>query len=122
MLIMCRFGAKINLGIKDQQIFVFKRQTDKSITSQGRQFSRHVSLINLGGAKLAEMVRVNTRISSTLNDWLDKESESTGVPKSTLVMLALENFHREREVMSKMGDLTGIMKMLEEMKVKFDNN
>lgn len=67
---------------------------------------------------MAEMVRVNTRISSKLNEWLDKESEETGVPKSTLVMLALENFQREREVISKMGDMQSIMAMLEELSKK----
>jgi len=59
------------------------------------------------------MVRVNTRISSTLNDWLDKESKLTGVPKSTLVMLALENYYQQREVIKSMSDMGAIMKKLE---------
>lgn len=67
---------------------------------------------------MAEMVRVNTRISAKLNAWLDKESDETGVPKSTLVMLALENFQREREVISKMGDMQAVMAMLEELSKK----
>lgn len=67
---------------------------------------------------MAEMVRVNTRISAKLNAWLDKESDETGVPKSTLVMLALENFQREREVISKMGDMQAVMAMLEELSQK----
>lgn len=67
---------------------------------------------------MAEMVRVNTRISSTLNDWLDKLSEETGTPKSTLVMLALENFQREKEVMKSMSDMGAIMEKLVEIEKK----
>ena len=62
---------------------------------------------------MAEMVRVNTRISSTLNEWLDKESNETGVPKSTLVMLALENYYQQREVIKSMSDMGAIMEKLE---------
>ncbi|WP_338206321.1 ribbon-helix-helix domain-containing protein [Parageobacillus thermoglucosidasius] len=40
----------------------------------------------------AEMVRVNTRISTEINDWLDKYSARTGVPKSTIIHMALENY------------------------------
>lgn len=41
---------------------------------------------------MAEMVRVNTRISSELNEWLDKRSKATGVPKSALINIALEQY------------------------------
>lgn len=64
---------------------------------------------------MAEMVRVNTRISSTLNKWLDKESNETGMPKSTLVMLALENYYSQREVIKRMSDMGSIMEKLEEI-------
>lgn len=64
-----------------------------------------------------EMVRVNTRISEVANDWLDSESNRTGIPKSTLILLAVENYIREKEViqgMSDMGDLYAKMQQLEE--------
>jgi len=64
---------------------------------------------------MAEMVRVNTRISKTLNDWLDKESGETGVPKSTIVMLALETYYQQREVVKNMTDLTAIYQKLEQI-------
>lgn len=67
---------------------------------------------------MAEMVRVNTRISKTLNDWLDRQSAETGVPKSTLVMLALENFYREKEVMKSMSDLGAVIQKLEVLEKK----
>ncbi|MFT8323750.1 MAG: hypothetical protein ABF649_23225 [Bacillus sp. (in: firmicutes)] len=52
---------------------------------------------------MAEMVRVNTRISSTLNDWLDGQSGKTGIPKSTLIHLALEQYVSQKEAIDTMG-------------------
>lgn len=62
---------------------------------------------------MAEMVRVNTRISATLNDWLDQESSKTGVPKSTLVMLALEQFVQQKKVVDGMLDINSIHDLIE---------
>ncbi len=70
---------------------------------------------------MADMVRVNTRISRALNDWLDKQSKETGVPKSTLIMLALENFYREKEVLSKMSDMGYLIQKLEEIEKKINS-
>lgn len=60
-----------------------------------------------------EMVRVNTRISSTLNEWLDKQTEETGIPKSTLVMLALEQYKQQREAMDSVGIMSKLVEKLE---------
>ena len=59
----------------------------------------------LGGEYMAEMMRVNTRIGVDANAWLDAESERTGVPKSTLIHLAIEQFIQQKEVMSRMSDM-----------------
>lgn len=64
---------------------------------------------------MAEMVRINTRISKTLNEWLDQQTEETGVPKSTQVMLALENYRREKVTMDKLSDVNMFMQKLQEM-------
>jgi predicted DNA-binding protein len=69
--------------------------------------------VGKGLIALAEMVRVNTRISKTINDWLDEQSKETGVPKSTIVMLALENYYREKEMMKRMADMGAILEKLE---------
>lgn len=69
---------------------------------------------------LADIVRVNTRISKTLNDWLDKRSEKTGLSKSTIIMLALENYYQQTEVVEKMTDLASLYRELEEIKSKLD--
>jgi hypothetical protein len=64
---------------------------------------------------MPEMVRVNTRISSVLNDWLDEQYEKTGIPKSTQVMLALENYRKEKLVIDNMGDFQAILDKLEKL-------
>lgn len=64
---------------------------------------------------MAEMIRVNTRISSTLNDWLDEQSNKTGIPKSTLIHLALEQYVNQREAIDTMGLM---LKKLEELDKK----
>lgn len=71
---------------------------------------------------MVKMVRVNTRISATLNNWLDEESKLTGVPKSTLVMLSLENFFKEREVIRRMSDLGTVMDKLNEIELQIQRN
>lgn len=64
---------------------------------------------------MAEMVRINTRISSVLNDKLDKESDTTGIPKSTLVMLALENYYQQKEALKTMNDMSVVLERLERL-------
>lgn len=44
-----------------------------------------------------EMQRVNTRISKELNSWLDERSQKIGMPKSMLIMLAIEQYRKQEE-------------------------
>lgn len=67
---------------------------------------------------MADMVRINTRISKQLNEWLDKRSKETGVPKSTLVFLALEQYMQQIEAMGKMDEWKVMLEQLEKMSVK----
>lgn len=39
-----------------------------------------------------EAVRVNTRISAEINDWLDLRAKKTGIPKSSIIHIALEQY------------------------------
>lgn len=39
-----------------------------------------------------EAVRVNTRISAEINDWLDQRAKKTGIPKSSIIHIALEQY------------------------------
>lgn len=65
-----------------------------------------------------EMVRVNTRLAVDLNDWYDVESKKSGLSKSSMIMMAAENYRREKEAfksMADMGDLVAKIERLEEV-------
>jgi predicted DNA-binding protein len=66
-------------------------------------------------AQGAEMVRVNTRVSKQMNEWLDKLSVETGMAKSTIIFLALENYKREQQAMGAMADMSSIIEKLDEV-------
>lgn len=70
---------------------------------------------------MTKMVRVNTRISSPLNEWLDGESEKTGIPKSTLVMLSLEQYRKERLALEQMGEISVLMDKLNKLEERLPN-
>lgn len=38
------------------------------------------------------MIRKNTRISTEQNEWLNATSKRKGIPVSTLIMMAIEDF------------------------------
>lgn len=61
----------------------------------------------------SDMVRINTRISREVNDWLDAKSERTGVSKSTLIYLALEQYIQQQRVAD---DMPKMMEMITELK------
>lgn len=44
-------------------------------------------------------VRVNTRVSQKMNEWLDKQVEEMGFPKSTVIMLALEEYKKQKDTL-----------------------
>lgn len=67
-----------------------------------------------------EMVRVNTRIGSEANEWLDSYSNQTGIPKSTLIHLAIENYIQQKQVMARMSDMGEIVSALERLEKKLD--
>lgn len=70
--------------------------------------------------KERQMVRVNTRVSTTSNEWMDNYSLETGLPKSTIIMMAIENFIKEKEVMEGMADMGQIVRKLEELEKKIE--
>lgn len=69
-----------------------------------------------------EMVRVNTRISEKANAWLDDQSNESGIPKSTLILLAIENYIREKEAMTMMGDIGTLVQKLDEIQEAVKRN
>ena len=65
---------------------------------------------------MADVVRVNTRISRTLNEWLNSRSNKTGLSKSALIMLALENYYQQTEAVDQMVKWEAIYKAVEDLK------
>lgn len=62
-----------------------------------------------------EMIRVNTRLPFDLNEWLDGEAAKTGLSKSALVMMATENYRREKEAFKSMSDLGELVHKIERL-------
>lgn len=60
-------------------------------------------------------VRLNTRVSYKLNEWLDKKSDEMAISKSALVAIACENYRKETETVDALPTL---LKKLEEMGIK----
>ena len=65
-----------------------------------------------------EMVRVNTRISVSANKWLDEQSRETGIPKSTLILLAIETYKQQRETVAMMADVGQLIQKLDDIERK----
>jgi predicted DNA-binding protein len=61
------------------------------------------------------LFRVNARISTSQNDWLDNESEKTGISKSGLVQLAVEQYISQKEAIMAMNNMHDMYAKLEEI-------
>lgn len=55
-----------------------------------------------------KLIRVNSRIGAKQNAWLDKESEETGISKSALMQMALENYISQKDAVSAMNNMTAM--------------
>lgn len=69
---------------------------------------------------MGEMVRVNTRIGSEANEWLDTYSRDTGIPKSTLIHLAIENYIQQKDVMKRMADMGDLVAAIQRLESKIE--
>lgn len=72
-----------------------------------------------------DMTRVNTRISREVNAWLDERSKTTGVPKSTIIHLALETYMTQSRQLSALelsqGTLTVLLDKVEKIEKKLSS-
>ena len=69
---------------------------------------------------MADVVRVNTRISRTLNEWLNSRSHKTGLSKSALIMLALENYYQQTEAVDQMVKWEAIYREVDDIKRRME--
>lgn len=67
---------------------------------------------------MAEMFRINTRISVRANEWLDNESATTGIPKSVIVLMAIEQYIQQKEAMSNMKNMEQVVEMIEKLQIQ----
>lgn len=70
---------------------------------------------------MAEMIRVGTRIRKDLNDWLDQQSEETGLPKSTQIMMAIEMYQQQKMAKGQITELGELISKLEELSKKVED-
>lgn len=63
-------------------------------------------------------VRIGSRISASANAWLDKRSKETGLNKSTLINVAIDNYIQQTEVVANMSELNQILHKLEALEQK----
>lgn len=69
-----------------------------------------------GGVKMKEektLQRVNSRLGYTQNKWLDEESKRTGISKSSLIQMAVEQYIAQKQALNAMYDINALVEKLE---------
>lgn len=84
--------------------------------------SHNMCIMFLGGDGMNQekesLVRVGSRISTDLNEWLDERSAKTGLSKSSIIMLALEQYRKEHIAIESASNLQNMMELMREMSKK----
>lgn len=62
---------------------------------------------------MAEMVRVNARVSVDVNKWLDEYSKESGVSKSTIVYMALDQYKTTKVATDNFGNMANLFTEIE---------
>lgn len=57
--------------------------------------------------------RVNSRLGYTQNKWLDEESARTGISKSSLIQMAVEQYIAQKQALNAMYDMPSMIEKLE---------
>lgn len=63
---------------------------------------------------MAEMVRVNARVSVDVNKWLDEYSQASGVSKSTIVYMALDQYRTTKVATDNFGEMTKLFTQVDQ--------
>lgn len=64
---------------------------------------------------MANTNRVHANIGKDSNAWLDEYSEQTGLSKSSLINMAVEQFIREKKALEAMNDMSNIINQIERL-------
>lgn len=62
--------------------------------------------------QVAGLFRLNVRVSQKQNQWLEDESAETGLSKSALVQLAVEQYIQQRKTVDAMGTMNELFDKL----------
>ena len=57
--------------------------------------------------------RVNARLGYTQNKWLDEESARTGISKSSLIQMAVEQYISQKQALNAMNDMAALVDKVE---------
>lgn len=66
--------------------------------------------------KVSDTFRVNIRVATWINDWFDTKSNETGIPKSALMAMALNEYIDQKEGLKNMGRLDYFMNQLNDIR------
>jgi len=62
-----------------------------------------------------QLVRLSVRVSKENNDYLDKKSMQTGISKSALVQIAVEQYRQQSEAVRAMNNMEVLVEQLEKI-------
>lgn len=64
------------------------------------------------------LVRVNSRLGYTQNEWLDNESKRTGLSKSGLIQMAVEQYIAQKQALNAMSDVSVMFDRFEKLEAQ----
>lgn len=65
-----------------------------------------------------QLVRLNVRVSKENNEYLDKKSMQTGISKSALVQIAVEQYRQQAEAVNAMNNMEKFVNQLNEINLE----
>lgn len=69
----------------------------------------------------SNLFRINTRIGQKQNQWLEKESAETGISKSALIAIALEQYIQQKDTVEAMNNMHGLYNKLADIEIELKN-
>ena len=71
---------------------------------------------------MSNTVRVIIQVSDSLNAQLVEESERLGIPKTSIVTVALEQYFTQKQAMRAMSDMGQVIQKLEDLERRLEKN
>ena len=65
-----------------------------------------------------QLVRLNVRVSKENNEYLDKKSMQTGISKSALVQIAVEQYRQQAEAVTAMTNMEKFVNQVNEINLE----